>query len=37
MPTTPHLEGRHKDGKAADASSEHDSDTAYGFDNNWGA
>lgn len=34
MPTTPHLEGRHK---STDASPDRDSDTAYGFDNNWGA
>lgn len=32
MPTTPHLEGRHK---STDASPDRDSDTAYGFDNNW--
>ena len=34
MPTTPNLEGRHK---ATDVSPDRDSDTAYGFDNNWGA
>lgn len=33
MPTTPNLEGRHK---ATDVSPDRDSDTAYGFDNNWG-
>lgn len=34
MPTTPHLEGRLKPN---DMSPDRDSDTAYGFDNNWGA
>ncbi|CRL00298.1 CLUMA_CG013571, isoform A [Clunio marinus] len=34
MPTTPNLEGRHK---STDGSSDHDSDSNYGFDNNWGS
>lgn len=34
LPATPNLDGRLK---AGSISQDHDSDTAYGFDNNWGA